>query len=84
MRAPIEPHAFRRLLFQWPRQLGFVVRFPGRTPDPARAWLKAHGYAYKSKQWERPDRKLTRLRDTGERDAHLRRVLARRKRSRTS
>jgi hypothetical protein len=82
VRAPIHPLLFRRLLFDartagsW---LGFSVRFPGRTPDDAKRWLRAHGYAFKGRSWNRTDRKPTRM-GYMQRAEHTHRMRERRKR----
>ncbi len=66
MKAPIPPHWFwRYLLSRTPDILGFSVRFPGRTPRDAHAWLKARGYVYHGGEWSRADRKPTKLTPQG-------------------
>lgn len=70
MKVPIPPHWFWRSMFSGnglhaPCVLGFSVRFPGRTPRDAHAWLKAHGYVYHGREWSRADRKPTRLTPQG-------------------
>lgn len=81
---PIPAHWFVRSLFSGnpphsPHVLGFSVRFPGRTPDDAREWLRAHGYVFSSRKWLRADRKPTRLGYT-QRVEHNQKVLKRRRR----
>lgn len=87
MRAPIHPHLFRRVVVRsagparsridW---LGFAVRFPGRTPEDARRWLRAHGYRFRGRSWNREDRRPTRL-TYAQRSEHTSRMQARRKRA---
>lgn len=60
---------------------GFVVRFPGRTPKDAHAWLKAHGYVFAGREWCRRDRKPSSLSSDGH-WAHRRVVTERRRRRR--
>lgn len=82
-KTPIPPHWFRRYVFTGFTggvfTLGFSVRFPGRTPDNARHWLKAHGYKYYGREWNRVDRKPCRV-SYQEYNEHRRRVAERRRR----
>lgn len=84
-RTPVPAHWFRRRPFTGnppvtPHVLGWCVRFPGRTPRDAHAWLKAHGYAFCGRQWCRADRKPTRM-PYEERARHARIVIERRRRA---